>query len=76
MKQVLLIDASPIFMEFLKDKLLSEKIKVETAAGNRDAFQKMVNLMPDLVIVDVESDITFRTSLTTRFQSLMPPNFP
>lgn len=57
MKQVLLIDASPIFMEFLKDKLLSEKIKVETAAGNRDAFQKMVNLMPDLVIVDVESDI-------------------
>ena len=57
MKQVLLVDASPIFMEFLKDKLLSEQIKVETAAGNRDAFQKMVSLMPDLVIVDVASDI-------------------
>lgn len=57
MKQVLLVDASPIFMEFLKDKLLAEQIKVETAAGNRDAFQKMVSLMPDLVIVDVESDI-------------------
>ncbi|MBO4320017.1 MAG: response regulator [Treponema sp.] len=58
MKQVLLVDASPIFMEFLKDKLLAEQLKVETAAGNRDAFQKMVSLMPDLVIVDVESDIT------------------
>lgn len=57
MKQVLLIDASPIFMEFLKERLLAEQIKVETAAGNRDAFQKMVSLMPDLVIVDVESDI-------------------
>lgn len=52
-----MVDASPIFMEFLKDKLLAEQIKVETAAGNRDAFQKMVSLMPDLVIVDVESDI-------------------
>ena len=57
MKQVLLIDASPIFMEFLKERLLAEQIKVETAARNRDAFQKMVSLMPDLVIVDVESDI-------------------
>ena len=57
MKQVLLIDASPFFMEFLKDKLLADQLKVETAAGNRDAFQKMVSLMPDLVIVDVASDI-------------------
>ncbi|MBP5357832.1 MAG: response regulator [Treponema sp.] len=57
MKQVLLIDASPFFMEFLKEKLLADQLKVETAAGNRDAFQKMVSLMPDLVIVDVASDI-------------------
>lgn len=57
MKQVLLIDASPFFMEFLKEKLLADQLKVETAAGNRDAFQKMVSLMPDIVIVDVASDI-------------------
>ena len=31
MKQVLIINASPLFHEFLKDKLKSEGVEVETA---------------------------------------------
>ena len=54
MKQVLIINASPLFHEFLKDKLKSEGIEVETAE-KRDAFPKLVSTMPDLVVIDIES---------------------
>lgn len=53
MKQVLLIDTPALFREFLKEKLNSEKIYVEAAGGRRDAFAKMVSLLPDLIIIDV-----------------------
>ena len=38
MKQVLIIDASPMFREFLTEKLTEENVKVETASLKRDAF--------------------------------------
>ena len=53
MKQVLLIDTPPLFREFLKEKLSSERIEVETTGGRYDAFAKMVSLLPDLIIIDV-----------------------
>lgn len=53
MKQVLLIDGSPIFKEFLSKKLTEESIKVEASNGERDAFIKLVSLLPDLVIIDL-----------------------
>lgn len=53
MKQVLLIDASPMFREFLKEKLTAEKVSVETANGKRDGFTKLISILPDLVIIDV-----------------------
>jgi len=53
MKQVLLIDTPPLFREFLKEKLTSEKITVETVWGRRDAFAKMLSVLPDLIIIDV-----------------------
>lgn len=57
MKKVLLIDASPMFREFLKEKLIAEQVTVETAVGNRDAYTKMITILPDLVIIDVENDM-------------------
>ena len=54
MKQVLIINASPLFHEFLKDKLKSEGIEVETAE-KRDAFPKLVSTLPDLVVIDIEA---------------------
>lgn len=52
MKKVLIIDAPPLFREFLKEKLSVEKIEVEMAQGNRDAFTKLLSVMPDLLIVN------------------------
>lgn len=57
MKQVLLIDASPMFREFFKEKLTAEKITVDIANGRRDAYTRLVSNLPDLVIIDVEDDI-------------------
>ncbi len=57
MKQVLLIDASPMFREFFKEKLTAEKVAVDIANGRRDAYTRLVSNLPDLVIIDVEDDI-------------------
>ena len=42
MKQVLIIDAPPLYSGFLKDKLNTEKIKVGFAEIKKDAFPKMI----------------------------------
>lgn len=55
MKNVIIVDASPLFREFLKDKLSTERVSVSIAQGKRDAFTKMISLLPDLVILDVQN---------------------
>ena len=57
MKQVLLVDASPLFQDFVTEKLSSEKIAVEYADSRRDAYMKLVANLHDLVIIDIESDL-------------------
>jgi len=57
MKTVLLIDATPMFREFLKEKLALEKIEVDTAQGHRDALMKVINNVPDLIILDIETSV-------------------
>ena len=54
MKQVLIIDAPPLYSGFLKDKLNTEKIKVGFAEIKKDAFPKMLSALPDLIIIDIE----------------------
>lgn len=58
MKHVLIIDAPPLFREFLKEKLITENVTVEIANGKRDAFTKLVSLLPDLVIIDAPERFT------------------
>ena len=53
MKHVLIVDASPMFREFLKERLATENVEVEVAIGKRDAFTKMISTLPDLVILDI-----------------------
>ncbi len=55
-RQVLFIDSSPLYEGFFKEKLVAEQIKVTMAKGDRDAFQKMISQLPDLILVDIESD--------------------
>ncbi|MBS7260215.1 MAG: response regulator [Treponema sp.] len=52
MKSVLIIDAHPLFRDFMKDKLSAGKIEVNTATENRDAFTKMITSLPNLIIMD------------------------
>jgi len=68
MKQVLIIDEPPLFREFLKNKLTTEGIQVEFANGRRDAFTKMLNILPDLVIIDTANDYTQLTDLLKKKQ--------
>ena len=58
MKNVLLIDASPLFREFLKDKLSAEKVSVTVTQGKRDAFIKMISILPDLIIYEIQDDFS------------------
>ncbi len=57
MKQVLIIDASSLFREFLHEKLKAEHIGVEISEGKRDAFTKLISILPDLVIIDILDSI-------------------
>ena len=63
MKHVLIIDASPTFLEFLKDKLKEEKIEVTSIQGKRDAMTKIISILPDLVILDINEDNAFSAML-------------
>ena len=63
MKHVLIIDASPTFLEFLRDKLEEEKIEVTSIQGKRDAMTKIISILPDLVILDINEDNAFSAML-------------
>lgn len=54
MKSVLIVDASPMFREFLKDKFAEEKIQVSFSQEQRDAITKIINLLPDLIILNID----------------------
>ena len=52
MKQVLIIDETPLFRDYVKDKLVTDKIVVETALNRYDGSKKMHSILPDLLILD------------------------
>ncbi len=58
MKQVLIIDGSPLFREFLKEKLSAENVAVESADGRRDALTKLLSTLPDLIILDIAESVS------------------
>ena len=52
MKQVLLIDDSNVFRDYLKSKLDAKHIAVTIGVGPLDSLSKMRNLLPELIILD------------------------
>ncbi len=52
MKQVLVVDESPLLREYLRVKLTEYELDVAVAINGLDAVAKIRNLMPDLVILD------------------------
>ncbi len=69
MKQVLIIDAPPVFQEFLTDKLSAEKVHSEIAQGRRDAFIKLISILPELVVVDVDQSFADLTEFLVKKQN-------
>jgi DNA-binding response OmpR family regulator len=51
-KQVLIIDESPLFREYLRNKLTENEVEVNVAVNTLDGISKMRNLAPDLIIMD------------------------
>lgn len=72
MKQVLIIDTPAAFREFLKVKLQDEDVVVETAECKRDAFTRMVSLLPDVIIID--ADVSIPNLLTFLQNKAKDPN--
>ena len=56
MKHVLIIDATPLFREYLKEKLKEENIEVELIQGQNSAFTKLVSQLHDLVIINISEN--------------------
>ena len=52
MKQVLIIDESPLFRDYLRLKLEDHAVEVNVAINAMDAISKMRNMVPDLIILD------------------------
>ncbi|MBQ0050437.1 MAG: response regulator [Treponema sp.] len=57
MKNVLIIDAPDMLRNLLTDKLLAEKVTVETADSQRDAVTKMFSILPDLIILNIRQSV-------------------
>ncbi|HNY22751.1 MAG TPA: response regulator, partial [Treponemataceae bacterium] len=51
MKQVLLIDESDVFRDYIKDKLSGKNVAVIIGVGPLDSLSKMRTMLPDLVIM-------------------------
>jgi DNA-binding response OmpR family regulator len=52
MKQVLIIDESPLFREYLREKLSENKIEVDVATNELEGISKTRTMVPDLIIMD------------------------
>jgi CheY-like chemotaxis protein len=59
MKQVLLIDESNVFRDYIKNKLESKHISLEFGRGKLDSLSKIRNTVPDLMILDYNSSRNF-----------------
>ena len=69
MKHVLIIDATPLFREYLKEKLKEENIEVEIIQGQNSAFTKLVSQLHDLVIVNISDNFYDAIDFLDRKQS-------
>ena len=59
MKQVLLIDESNVFRDYIKSKLEAKHIAVEFGKGQLDSLSKLRMTVPDLMILDYNSSRNF-----------------
>lgn len=63
MKQVLIIDESSVFRDFISEKLESKNVEISICVGKLDSLSKMRSLVPDLAIIDYASARDFLLDL-------------
>jgi len=59
MKQVLLIDESNVFRDYIKNKLEAKHINLEIGLGKLDSLSKMRSFVPELMILDFNTSRPF-----------------
>ena len=72
MKNVLAVDVSLNFFDFLKTQLSYQQITLEFADSAKNAYTKMASIDPGLVIIDI--DINFNSVLEFLKRKLNDPN--
>lgn len=72
MKQVLVIDESPLFREYLRLKLTENGLETTIAINGLDGISKIRNVVPDLIILDYH--LTRQTSLEVLAEKKRNPN--
>lgn len=77
MKKVLIIDSSKLFSDFIREKISAEGVSVEVTNGWRDAYTRLVTVLPDLVIMDVSDSFTeLQDFLKSKFSDPNAKNIP
>lgn len=56
MKKVLIADKHTLFREFLTTKLEEDQIEVILTQENRDTYTKMITVLPNLIILDMDDN--------------------
>ncbi len=72
MKHVLVIDESPLLREYLRAKLTENGLEASVAINGLDGIAKILNLMPDLVIMDYH--LTRKTCMEVLEEKKRSPN--
>lgn len=53
----------------MKEKLETAKVPVDIAQGRRDAFPKLLSLLPDVVLIDIEQDFPTVTDFLEKMRA-------
>lgn len=57
MKNVLAIDTSLHFFDFLKSQLALQQVAIDFASSEKNAYTKMASSSPDLIIIDIDENL-------------------
>lgn len=77
MKQILIIDESPLFRDYLQTRFLESGIDASTAFSTRDGIAKLTDMTPDLIILDYHlSDEGYMEILRKKNRSIYTEDIP
>jgi chemosensory pili system protein ChpA (sensor histidine kinase/response regulator) len=77
MRRILLVDDEPMILRVMRNALQKEGYKVDTAVDGEDAWARLVENCPDILLTDIEMPRLTGKELCMRIVEKMPDrNFP